>query len=86
MEDSRVVTRDQHAKEDASERKEKENVNNIVCFYPEHALRKAISKSTVRTVFALANRKQGQSYMFDPSTTFLYLVLVFTFVFKLFYM
>ena len=29
-----------------------------------------IAKSTVRTVIALANRKQGQSYTFDPSTTF----------------
>ena len=42
----------------------------MVCFYPERALQKAISKSTVRTVIALANRKQGQSYTFEPSTTF----------------
>ena len=50
----------------------KENSNNIVCFYPERALQKAISlKSTVRTVSALANRKQGQSYTFEPSTAFL---------------
>ena len=40
-------------------------------------------KSTVRTVIALANRVQGQSYTFEPSTTYLYLVLVSTFVFKL---
>ena len=39
-------------------------------------LQKAISKSTVRTVIALAKRKQGQSYAFEPSTTFLYLVLL----------
>ena len=31
--------------------------------------RKSFSKSNVRTVIALANRKQGQSYMFKPSTT-----------------
>ena len=49
----------------------KENSNNIVCFYPERALQKAISlKSTVRTVSALANRKQGQSYTFEPFDTF----------------
>ena len=29
-----------------------------------------ILKSTVRTVIALANKKQGQSYTFEPSTTF----------------
>ena len=34
------------------------------------ALKEAISKSTVRTVFALVKRKQGQLYTFDPSTTF----------------
>ena len=49
--------------------KKKEDGNNIVCFYPERALQKAISKSNVRTVIALANRKQGQSYMFEPLTT-----------------
>ena len=53
-----------------SEKKKKEKSNNIACFYPEYALQKAISKSTVRTVIALANRKQGQSYTFEPSTTF----------------
>ena len=53
----------------------------------ERALQKAISKSPVRTVIALANRKQGpgQSSPFEPSTAFFIpLVLVFTFVFKLF--
>ena len=67
---------------------ETETFNNINLNVVDHerALQKAISKSTVRTVIALANRKQGQSYTFEPSTTFLYLVLVFTFVFKLFYM
>ena len=49
----------------------KKTSNNIVCFYPERALQKAVSKSTVRTVIALANRKQGQSYTFEPSTAFL---------------
>ena len=34
---------------------------NIVWFYPEHALQKVISKSTVKTVIAIANKKQGQS-------------------------
>ena len=33
------------------------------------ATQKAISKSTVRTVIALAIRKQGQSYTFESSTT-----------------
>ena len=42
---------------------------NIVCFYPERAPQKAISKTTVRSVIALANRKQGQSYMFESSIT-----------------
>ena len=51
-------------------RKKKENSSKIVCFYPECALQKAITKSTVRTVIALANKKQGQSYTFEPSTTF----------------
>ena len=46
----------------------------MVCFYPERVLQKTMSKSTVRTVIALANRKQGQLYTFEPST----------FVFKLF--
>ena len=65
--------------------RKKENSNNIICFHPERVPEKAISKSTVRTVIALANRKQGQSYTFESSTNFyLYLVLVFTFVFKLF--
>ena len=60
----------------------KENGNNIVCFYPERALKEAISKSTVRTVFALANRKQGQSYTFDPSTTFFVLCACFYICFQ----
>jgi len=38
------------------------NDNNIVWFYLERALQKAISKSTVQTVIALANKKQGQSF------------------------
>jgi len=42
--------------------RKKENSNNIVWFYPERALRKAILYSTVKTVIALANKKQGQSY------------------------
>ena len=43
---------------------------NMVCFYPERVPQKAISKSTaVRTLLALANRKQGLSYTFDPSAT-----------------
>ena len=48
--------------------RKKENSNNIVCFYPERAPQKAISKSIVRTVTALANRKQGQSYTLESST------------------
>ena len=47
----------------------KENSNNIVCFYPKRAPQKAISKSTVRTVIALANRKRGQSCTLESSTT-----------------
>jgi len=43
-------------------KKENGNNDNIVWFYPERALQKAISKSTVKTVIALANKKQGQSY------------------------
>jgi len=43
-------------------KKENSNNNNVVWFYPERALQKAISKSTVKTVIALANKKQGQSY------------------------
>ena len=49
--------------------RKKENNNKIVCFYPEHTLQKASSKSTVRTVIALANKKQGQLYTLEPSTT-----------------
>ena len=51
---------------------ETETFNNINLNVVDHerALQKAISKSTVRTVIALANRKQGQSYTFEPSTTF----------------
>ena len=60
-----------------------ENSYNLVCFYPGRAPQKAISKSTVGTFIALANRKQGQSYTFESSTTLVFPVLVFTFVFKL---
>ena len=43
--------------------RKKENSNNIVWFYPERALQKAIWKSTVKTVIALANKQgQGLSY------------------------
>jgi len=42
--------------------RKKENGNIIVWFYPERAPQKAISKSTVKTVIALANKKQGQLY------------------------
>ena len=45
---------------------------------------KAISKSTVRTVTALANSNQGQSYMFESSTTLFVPCACLTFVFKLF--
>ena len=61
-----------------------ENSYNLVCFYPGRAPQKAISKSTVRTFIASANRKHGQSYTFESSTTLFFPVLVFTFVFKLF--
>ena len=61
-----------------------ENSYNLVCFYPGRAPQKAISKSTVRTFIASANRKHGQSYTFKSSTTLFFPVLVFTFVFKLF--
>ena len=61
----------------------KENSNNIFCFYPERAPQKAISKSTVRTVIALANKRQGRTRL-NLRQLYLYLVLVFTFVFKLF--
>ena len=44
--------------------------------------RKPFSKSTGGTFIALANRKQGQSYTFESSTTLVFPVLVFTFVFK----
>ena len=47
------------------------------------ALQKAISKSTVRTV--IANRKQVSRTRLTLRQLFLYLVLVFTFVFKPFY-
>ena len=43
-------------------KKEYSNNNNIVWFNPGRALQKAISKSTVKTVIALANKKQGQSF------------------------
>ena len=62
--------------------RKKENSYNLVCFYPGRAPQKAISKSTVGTVIALANGKHGQS--FKSSTTLFFSVLVFTFVFKLF--
>ena len=61
-----------------------ENNYNLVCFYPERAPQKAISKSTLGTFIASANRKHGQSYTFESSTTSFFPVLVFTFVFKLF--
>ena len=61
-----------------------ENSYNLVCFYPGRAPQKAISKSTLGTFIALANRKQGQSYTFKSSTTLVFPVLVFAFVFKLF--
>ena len=62
-----------------------QNIYNLVCFYPGRVPQKAISKSTVRTFVASANRKHGQSYTFESSTTLFFPVLVFTFVFKLFY-
>ena len=49
--------------------RKKENINNIACFYHERAPQKAILKSAVRTVIALASRKQVQSYTFEFSTT-----------------
>ena len=61
-----------------------ENSYNLVCFFPGCARQKAISKSTVRTFIASANRKHGQSYTFESSTTLFFPVLVFTFIFKLF--
>ena len=61
-----------------------QNSYNLVCFYPGRAPQKAISKSTVRTFIASANRKHGQSYTFESSTTLFFPVLVFTFFFKLF--
>ena len=61
-----------------------ENSYNLVCFYPGRARQKAISKSTFRTFIASANRKHGQSYTFESSTTLFFPVLVFTFIFKLF--
>ena len=64
--------------------RKKEHRNNIICFHPERAPQKAISKSSVRTVIALANRKQGQSYTFESSTTLFVPCACFTFVFKLF--
>ena len=63
--------------------RKKENSYNLVCFYPGRAPQKAISKSTIRTVIASANRKHGQSYTFGSSTTLFFPVLVFMFVFKL---
>ena len=48
--------------------RKKENINNIACFYHERAPQKAILKSAVRTVIALASRKQGQ-YTYESSTT-----------------
>ena len=49
--------------------RKKENSYNLVCFYPGRVPQKAISKSTIRTVIALANRKHGQSYTVESSTT-----------------
>ena len=49
--------------------RKKENINNIACFYHERAPQKAILKSAVRTVIALASREQGQFYTFESSTT-----------------
>ena len=43
--------------------------NNTVCFYPEPAPERAISKSAVGTFIALANMKQIKSYAFDSLTT-----------------
>ena len=63
--------------------RKKENINNIICFHPERVPQKAISKSTVRTVIALANKRQGRTRL-NLRQLYLYLVLVFTFVFKLF--
>ena len=49
------------------EKKKKKNSNNIVWFYPEHALQKAISNSTVKTVILLEARSvvhsQGQGQL-----------------------
>ena len=45
----------------------------MVWFYPERALQKAIWKSTVKTVIALANKQgQGRSYTYT-SCLLLYL-------------
>ena len=41
--------------------RKKENGKNVVWFYPERALQKAISKSTVEAAIVSANKKQGQS-------------------------
>ena len=49
--------------------RKKENSYNLVCFYPGRAPQKAISKSTIRTVIVLANRKHGQPYTIESSTT-----------------
>ena len=49
--------------------RKKENSYNLVCFYPGRVPQKAISKSTIRTVIALENRKHGQSYTVESSTT-----------------
>ena len=58
--------------------------SNIVCFYLERAPQKAISKSTVRTVIALANKEQGQSYSFESSTTLFVLFAWFYICFQTF--
>ena len=42
-------------------KKEKKTVIIFFCFYPARAPQKAISKSTVRTIMALANKRQGRT-------------------------
>ena len=53
-----------------------ENSNNIVCFHPGRAPQKAISKSNVRTVIALANKEQRQSCTLEPPTSFIWTVFL----------
>ena len=50
-------------------KKNKKTILILFVFYPERAPQKVIIKSNVRTVIALANKKQGQSYTFKSSTT-----------------